>query len=50
MRLPLRTIATAVVTRLLAQLRSDLPVGAEGVELVAELVVRESSAGAAPGS
>ncbi|WP_406094798.1 LacI family DNA-binding transcriptional regulator [Kitasatospora purpeofusca] len=50
MRLPLRTIATTVVTRLLAQLRSDAPVGAEGVELAAELVVRESSAGAAPGS
>ncbi|MFD8698027.1 hypothetical protein [Kitasatospora purpeofusca] len=44
------TVATTVVGRLLGQLRSDVPVGVEGVELAAELVVRESSAGVAPGS
>ncbi|MFJ8432142.1 LacI family DNA-binding transcriptional regulator [Kitasatospora sp. NPDC094019] len=50
LRLPLRTIATTVVTRLLAQLRPGTPTPAEGVELAAELVVRESSAGVAPGA
>ncbi|MFE6867141.1 LacI family DNA-binding transcriptional regulator [Kitasatospora sp. NPDC057692] len=42
LRLPLRPIATALVTRLLAQVRGE-GAPAEGLELRAELVVRPSS-------
>ncbi|WP_188307520.1 substrate-binding domain-containing protein, partial [Streptomyces sp. CBMA123] len=43
-RLPLRAIATALVARLLAQVRWE-PVPPAGLELPGELVVRGSSAG-----
>ncbi|MFE7562126.1 substrate-binding domain-containing protein [Kitasatospora sp. NPDC057500] len=42
LRLPLRPIATALVTRLLTQLRGD-PAPTEGTELPADLIVRPSS-------
>ncbi len=49
LRLPLRTIATTLVGRLLGQLRPAGPLPERGVELPAELVVRDSSDHPAPG-